>query len=579
MWPVYNPLKQRWELPVERRRLLFCLSVATVVYTLVAILGLSLASLHSHASPVWPASGLAVAATLLLGPRIWPALFAGAWMANLWQIYFHTETDSLPAALLAPCFIAAGNTGEALAGAWLIERFAGGTRLLDHAPNVLRFAWAGSLLPPLISMFFGVGALFTAGLDGGTDFQSMALTWWCGNWAGILLVTPLILAWARPFPFRFSKWPALEALLITATLIFAGQTLCGIYLGEALRDFPRSYMTIPVLLWAGIRFGKRGLVLALLALALIAVLGTVRGFAAFPGENPNQSLLHLQIFMGIVSVLCLFTVCLVDELQRTLVELDKVNEELEARVETRTLRLAEVIEEKNELMAIAAHDLQGPLTGVRNLAEQVLEKPALLGQSLGREIMAEIKRTCEGMDGLIRRLWDYLDAEQKHEFMPLEEFDPATVLQETVEMFCPAAAAKNIELQVHLPTRTLCLRLEKNAVHQILGNLLSNAVKFSRPGSRVEILLQAHEDGARLVVSDQGPGLAPGDLLILFRKFVRLQAKPTGGENSTGLGLYIVRKLTQRMGGSIRCESLSGDGATFILELPYSTTAASHEKI
>src|SRR6266566_9720096 len=124
------------------------IGILAVVYVVAGKLSLMLASLHASASPVWPPAGIALAALLLLGYRVWPAIFLGAFLVNA------TTAGNIATSL----GIAAGNTLEALCGAWLVNRFAGGTRVFDRAQGVFKFAFA-AMLSTLVSPTLGVTTL------------------------------------------------------------------------------------------------------------------------------------------------------------------------------------------------------------------------------------------------------------------------------------------------------------------------------------------------------------------------------------------------------------------------------------
>jgi signal transduction histidine kinase len=105
------------------------------------------------------------------------------------------------------------------------------------------------------------------------------------------------------------------------------------------------------------------------------------------------------------------------------------------------------------------------------------------------------------------------------------------------------------------------------AVMQVVDNLVSNALKYSPPSSTIRITVRDVGEDVEFAVRDQGPGISEEDQKKLFQKHTKLSARPTGGESSIGLGLSIVKKLAGAMGGDVRCESVLGDGATFILRL------------
>src|SRR6266571_6967642 len=121
------------------------LGILAVAYFIAGKLGLMLSSLHASSSPVWPPAGIALAATLLFGYRVWPAIFVGAFVVNV------TTAGNIGTSFA----IASGNTLEALAGAWLLNRFAGGKSCCDRPQGVFKFAIAAAL-STIISPAFGV---------------------------------------------------------------------------------------------------------------------------------------------------------------------------------------------------------------------------------------------------------------------------------------------------------------------------------------------------------------------------------------------------------------------------------------
>src|SRR5205807_6155978 len=155
------------------------IGLLTLVYFIAGKFGLMLASLHASASPVWPPAGIALAALLVLGYRAWPAIFVGAFLVNL-------STAGNVATSLA---VATGNTLEAICGAWLVNRFAGGTAAFERYQNVFRFAVA-ILFGTAVSPSIGVTSLALAGFAPWQDFGPIWLTWWLGDFSGAVIFTP-----------------------------------------------------------------------------------------------------------------------------------------------------------------------------------------------------------------------------------------------------------------------------------------------------------------------------------------------------------------------------------------------------
>src|SRR6185295_9809191 len=162
-----------------------CLVVA-VVYFAGAELGLSLASLHENVTPVWPPTGIAIAAVLIFGPRVLPGVFLGALAANL--------PTSLPIPFAFG--IATGNTLEALAAWFLLRRSKHWQNSFDSVGEVLTFIVYAAVLATLVSATIGSLSVCLGDSSRWKDFTSLWLTWWMGDGFGALIFSPLILSWS-----------------------------------------------------------------------------------------------------------------------------------------------------------------------------------------------------------------------------------------------------------------------------------------------------------------------------------------------------------------------------------------------
>lgn len=275
------------------------------VYFVAAKLGLRLAFMHASATPVWPNTGLALATMLILGARVWPAVLVGAFLANL------TTVGSVATSL----GIAAGNTLEALVGAYLVTRFASGRRAFERAVDVVKFTVLAGVLSTTVSAIFGVTSLALGGFARWADYGWIWLTWWLGDAVGDLVVAPVALLWyARP-RVRWPRGRALEAAALLVGLGLAGLMVFGGLL-PSRKDYPLEFVCIPFFLWAAVRFRAREAATAILVLSAIAIRGTVLGFGPFVRDAPNESLLLLQAFMGVVSVMTLILTAAVSERKR-----------------------------------------------------------------------------------------------------------------------------------------------------------------------------------------------------------------------------------------------------------------------
>lgn len=249
-----------------------------VAYFIAGKLGLMLAFLHENASAVWPPAGIALAAVLLFGYRVWPGIFLGAFLANI------TTAGSIATSI----GIAAGNTIEALVGAWLVQRFAYGRHVFDRPQDIFKYVLLAAFFSTTVSATFGVTSLVLGGFASWNQYGPVWLTWWLGDMVSDLIVAPLILLWTGKGLQRF-KWSVFSELLLVLFLVFlVGQMVFGEWLPFGSKNYPLEYLTIPLLLWAAFRLGRRGTVTAAFVMSGVATVGTLRGFGPFFTGDPND---------------------------------------------------------------------------------------------------------------------------------------------------------------------------------------------------------------------------------------------------------------------------------------------------
>src|SRR5262245_6259966 len=233
-----------------------------VVYFAAAKLGLRLAFAADQVSPVWPPTGIALAAVVLLGPRIWPGIALGAFLANV------TAHETVVTA----ASIAAGNTLETLAGGRLLQ-VAGVRAPLDRLTDVLGLLTFGAGLSTMLSATIGVTSLCAGGAQPWNAYESLWWTWWIGDAMGNLVAAPLLLAWAaRPRsgglpPRAFEGSLLVGALLAVSVPMFSGRLVFTGY----------PYLIFPFVVWAALRFGQRGTTVVTLCVSTIAIWFTVNG--------------------------------------------------------------------------------------------------------------------------------------------------------------------------------------------------------------------------------------------------------------------------------------------------------------
>jgi signal transduction histidine kinase len=172
------------------------------------------------------------------------------------------------------------------------------------------------------------------------------------------------------------------------------------------------------------------------------------------------------------------------------------------------------------------------------------------------------------MAEMVQNLLDANRIERGEMKLNLALTDLCPAFNSVIETQRPRAFDKQQRIHFENEAGPVMVLVDLGVTVQVLENLVYNAVKYSPPGKDIFVRLNKHAQGARVEVQDQGPGLRAEDQKKLFGKFVRLSAKPTGGEHSTGLGLSIVKKMVEAMNGKVWCKSELGRGATFIVEVP-----------
>src|SRR5256712_12841497 len=330
------------------------IGILTAVYFIAGKLGLMLASLHASASPVWPAAGIALAALLVLGYRAWPAIFVGAFLVNL------TTAGNVATSLA----IASGNTLEALCGAWLVNRFAGGTTVFDRPQGVFKFALA-AVFSTIIGPAFGVTSLALAGFADWTNYGAIWLTWWLGDTTGDLLIAPLIILWSVPSKRHWQRREAAEVGILLLLLFVLSEAVFGGWLTISARNYPIAFICGPIVIWTAFRFTQRETSTGIFILSAIAIWGTLHGFGPFVSETENQSLLALQSWAAVLSITAM-------ALSAGMAERRRVEEELQQQkvvVETANRT-------KDHFPAMLSHELRTPITPVISALEPLETEPA-----------------------------------------------------------------------------------------------------------------------------------------------------------------------------------------------------------
>ena len=277
------------------------------VYVATGKLGLMLAYFHPNATAVWPNSGLALGALLIFGTGLWPGIFIGAFFVNLLTA----------GSLVSSIAIATGNTLEAVVGAWLITKFAGGANAILRAHDIFTFTILAGAVSTTISATIGVTSLALTGFASWQSYWTVWLTWWLGDAAGDMIIAPVLLTWALASANEW-KWSQIrpEAVALLISVFGIGQIVFNGVLFAGGRNYPLEYLCIPFLAWAAFRFGQRETAVTMLVLAVSATWGTLSGLGPFGRESWNESLVMLQAFLAVVAAVSMVLAAEVAERRR-----------------------------------------------------------------------------------------------------------------------------------------------------------------------------------------------------------------------------------------------------------------------
>ena len=260
--------------------------LVAAAYIVFAKIGFSLAFKTKQVTAVWPPTGIALAALLLLGYRIWPGIWLGAFVSN--------AISQEP--ILTAAGVAIGNTLGPFVGAFLLRQLVGFDNALERLRDVLGLVLIGSAVAMTISATNGVLNLALAGLVLWSDYPSTWWLWWTGDAMGVLLVAPLLLTWAT----KSRRWePARRGPL---EIVALGTVLVATSWFSFMTTFPFAYPLYPFIIWTGLRFRQRATTLAIALISAIAIWGTIHGLGPFTSGSLDNRLIFLVTFLAVLAL-------------------------------------------------------------------------------------------------------------------------------------------------------------------------------------------------------------------------------------------------------------------------------------
>ncbi|PYI62282.1 MAG: hypothetical protein DMC60_02930, partial [Verrucomicrobia bacterium] len=477
--------------------------------------------------------------------RVWPAILVGAFLVNL------TTAGNFATSVA----IAAGNTLEALAGTWLVNRFGDGRNFCDRPQGVFKFAIAAAI-SALISAALGVTSLALAGFANWSSYNAIWLTWWLGDVTSDLVVTPLILLWSAAGKQRWHEKEVFEVGTLLLLLVLLSGVVFGGWLEISSKNYPITFVCGPVVIWMAFRFTQRETATGIFILSAIAVWGTLRGFGPFVQQTENESLVALQSWIAVLTITALALSAGMAERRRIEEELQQQKSAVEAANRT-----------KDHFLAMLSHELRTPLTPVISTLQSLETEPAQTEDT--KSALAMIRRNIELETQLIDDLLDFTRIARDKMQMRFAPVDTHLAISNVVEICCAEAASKRLPVHLNLQADTHFVAADAAKFQQIIWNLLKNAIKFTPENG--EILISSSnpsQDVLSISLRDTGIGMEPEVIQRIFDPFEQGNRSFESRFGGLGLGLAISKSLTQAHGGTLTAQSDGRDrGSTFILSM------------
>lgn len=510
---------------------------------------------------VWLPSGVALAAVLIYGPTVVPAVAVGSFVFAV-SPYFGEEVTRLLVlnAVTGGLWSAVVDSLKVLIEYWICRRFIG-DGIFTSVPKIIRFYSIGVIPTPAIAILVLVGGDYFLGflqIDHDGTLTSFLMEWFSivlSDIHGMVIVVPMILAFREKGAFGLSQQRLFEKAAILTCL--AGIIYVSLY---HLDYF--VYLVVPVFFWAALRAGLQGLSVALFSFSMSMAIGTATGVGPFVSASQIAALETLFLLTYTLN----FTFVAFSAAWR---DVQTHQEHLEQRITNRTRELADARDEaqkanktKSQFLTAASHDLRQPVQAIS------LFSTALHTRLDGHEaahFTSKIQVAIHNLNSMLNGLLDMSRLEDDVIVPQLNEFPVNALLDDISRDYAAMAEQKNLKLKV--VSSSAIIRSDHALLERILGNLVANAIRYTENG-RILVGCRKSESTVRLEVWDTGRGISKEEIEQIFEPHRRLDHTSENMTDGLGLGLTIARALADLLGVNLSVQSTPARGSMFALEIP-----------
>ena len=270
-----------------------CALLLAVVYLVSGMLGRASSFMHGEVALAWPPAGIALAAILIFGYRIWWGVLVGAWV--------FTFTRGSPFGFFTVA-TAIGNTVGALVCAFFLERFVGFRNSMERLKDTAGFILFACVLGTTVNALFNVIGLCYSNKLPWDELFGNVVVWWVPNAMGVLVVTPFILSWLCPGSLPLKSHAIIEAICCAIGLIVGTDLSFNTWFVNGVGSYPLAYLPYPFLVWAALRFGQRGATTGTLIVSGWSIYELLHGRGPFWSGNDQTSLMLIGSYIGVVAV-------------------------------------------------------------------------------------------------------------------------------------------------------------------------------------------------------------------------------------------------------------------------------------